>query len=64
KKFVEPGSSGKKIGKFDVTLFVTSKFHCYFDLGFASATFTNLFDICLVFLRITSAPSGRCILWF
>ncbi|CAD5896339.1 hypothetical protein CMALT430_10145 [Carnobacterium maltaromaticum] len=41
-----------------MTLFVTSKFHRYFDLGFASATFTNLFDICLVFLRITSAPSG------
>ncbi|MEG1047695.1 hypothetical protein, partial [Carnobacterium sp.] len=31
KKFVEPISSGKKIGKFDVTFFVTSKFHLFLE---------------------------------
>ena len=31
KKFVEPFSSGKKIGKFDVTFFVTSEFHLFLE---------------------------------
>ncbi|MCC4312561.1 hypothetical protein AKL22_10035 [Carnobacterium maltaromaticum] len=29
KKFVEPVSSGRKIGKFDVALFAASKFHLF-----------------------------------
>ncbi|AOA02138.1 hypothetical protein BFC23_06360 [Carnobacterium maltaromaticum] len=31
KKFVEPVRPGKKIGKFDVAFFATSKFHLFLE---------------------------------